>query len=364
MRAVLLTGHGGLDKLKYVEDFPIPQPAVGEVLLKIAACGLNNTDINTRSGWYSSDVVIGTTAAGARDGFVEAAKEIAWGGALVDFPRIQGADVCATVVALGDGTPAELKGKRVLVDTWLRDWNAPADLSKCRYFGSECNGGYADYVTVSAKQVHPINSALSDAELATFATSYSTAENMLAKSMTGQGDTVLITGATGGVGSALIQLARRRGAIPIAIAAREKWKALQAALGDVLLLPRDSDDLAAEVKKISGKEEVDVVADVVGGDIWQQFISLLKRGGRYACSGAIAGPIVRFDLRDFYLNDITMSGATITPPGLFADLVGYIERGEIKPLLADTFPMRDIVSAQEMFIAKKHVGNIVITMEG
>ena len=338
MCAVVLTGHGGLDKLAYHEDWPTPRPASNEVLLKVAACGLNNTDINTRAGWYSPSVLEGTTAVGAKQGFIKDSGDAAWGGATLSFPRIQGADVCGTVVAVGDNAPDGLLGKRVLVDTWLRDWNDPLNRDKCRYFGSECNGGYADYTTVPVKQVHPIESALSDAELATFATSYITAENMLTRSQTKVGDTVLITGATGGVGSALIQLARRRGAKPVAMAARGKWDTLKQTLGDIPLLARETDDLVGALKKLTGNDAVDVVADVVGGDMWPQFIAVLRQGGRYACSGAIAGPMVNFDLRPFYLKDLTLSGATITPPGMFADLVGYISRGEIKPLLAAVFP--------------------------
>ena len=80
-------------------------------------------------------------------------------------------------------------------------------------------------------------------------------------------------------------------------------------------------------------------------------------------AGAIAGPIVELDLRTFYLRDLTFTGATIVPPGVFADLVGYIERGEIEPLLAATYPLADLRSAQEAFIDKDHVGNIAVTMD-
>jgi NADPH:quinone reductase-like Zn-dependent oxidoreductase len=86
----------------------------------------------------------------------------------------------------------------------------------------------------------------------------------------------------------------------------------------------------------------------------------LRRGGRYSCAGAIAGPIVRFDLRAFYLNDLVFTGATVVPPGLFADLVGYIARGEVRPLLAGTWKLEDLKAAQEAFLEKKHVGNFVV----
>jgi NADPH:quinone reductase-like Zn-dependent oxidoreductase len=359
MAAMVLTGHGGLDKLVYHEDWPVPVPGPGEVLIEVGACGMNNTDINTRIGWYAKEVTEGTTAEGGREGFAAVGEgDGAWGGAIA-FPRIQGADVCGRVAALGADAPEGLMGKRVLIDTWLRDWADPSNVDKCRYFGSEWDGGYAEFATAPAPNVHPIDSALSDAELATFATSSITAENLLVRAGVGEGDRVLIPGASGGVGSALVQLARRRGARPIALCGEAKAAAVKA-LGAEAVLPRQPADLAAALKDAIGDDRVEVVADVVGGALWPQLIEVLRRGGRYTCAGAIAGPLVAFDLRTFYLNDLTFTGATIIPPGLFADLVGYIERGEIKPLLAATYPLARLREAQEEFLAKQHVGNIVI----
>jgi len=359
MRAVLLTGHGGMDCYEYREDWPTPQPGPDEVLIKVHACGLNNTDVNTRTGWYSKGVSDATTG-GALDSAGD--RDAAWGGAAIIFPRIQGADVCGHVVAVGAGAEEGLLGKRVLVDTWLRDWNDPLNLDKCGYLGSECDGGFADYTAVDARNVHAIESGLPDAELATFATSYNTAENMLNRASVAAGDSVLIPGASGGVGSALIQLARRRGAETIALCGETKSAAVKA-VGADYVLPRTPDDLKSALKAATGRSEVTVVADVVGGPIWPMMVEALARGGRYTCAGAIAGPIVSFDLRTFYLQDLTFTGATIVPPGVFADLVGYIERGEIKPLLAATYPLADLVEAQEAFIAKRHIGNIAITMD-
>jgi NADPH:quinone reductase-like Zn-dependent oxidoreductase len=359
MRAVLLTGHGGMDCYEYREDWPTPRPGPGEVLIEVHACGLNNTDVNTRTGWYSKGVSDSTTG-----GALETAEDqdAAWGGVAITFPRIQGADVCGRVAALGEGMEAGLLGKRVLVDTWLRDWDDPLNLDSCGYFGSECDGGFADYATADARNVHVVESGLPDAELATFATSYITAENMLNRAVVAAGDSVLIPGASGGVGSALIQLARRRGAETIALCGDSKAAAVKA-VGADHVLPRSPDDLTAALKEATGRGEVTVVADVVGGAPWPRMIATLARGGRYTCAGAIAGPIVELDLRTFYLRDLTFTGATVVPPGVFADLVGYIERGEIKPLLAATYPLADLVKAQEAFIAKRHVGNIAVTME-
>ncbi len=359
MAAMLLTGHGGLDKLVYHDDWPVPKPGPGEVLIEVGACGMNNTDINTRTGWYSKAVTEGTTAEGGRDGFAAVQGEDgAWGGAIT-FPRIQGADVCGRVVALGEGAPQSLLGRRALIDTWFRDWDDPENMDKCRYFGSECDGGYAGYTKAPARQVHPVESELSDAELATFATAHITAENLLTRAETGPGDVVLIPGASGGVGSALIQLARRRGAVPVALCGAAKAEAVKA-IGAEAVLPRAPEDLEVALEAAIGRRTVDVVADVVGGPLWPQLIEVLRHGGRYTCAGAIAGPIVTFDLRTFYLHDLVFTGATVIPPGLFADLVGYIERGEIKPLLAETYPLKELRAAQEAFLEKRHVGNIVI----
>ena len=133
------------------------------------------------------------------------------------------------------------------------------------------------------------------------------------------------------------------------------------AIGADAVLPRAPTDIRAALKDAIGRDTVTVLADVVGGDQWPSLIEVIARGGRFTAAGAIAGPIVPFDLRTFYLHDLTFTGATIVPPGVFADLVGYVERGEIRPLLAGTYPLERFHDAQKAFIAKAHVGNIVVT---
>ncbi|MGI9422875.1 MAG: alcohol dehydrogenase family protein, partial [Hyphomicrobiaceae bacterium] len=357
--AVVLTGHGGLDKLVYREDWPVPTPGPGELLVQVRACGLNNTDVNTRTAWYSKGVQEPTSGEGTDEADTHDAT---WGGAAITFPRIQGADVCGVVVSVGQGASPDLIGQRVMIDTWLRDWDDPLNLDKCGYFGSECNGGFAQYTTVDQRQAHAIDTVLSDAEVATFATSYVTAENMLNRANVGADDIVLIPGASGGVGSALIQLANRRGAQSVAMASEDKHDSVSQVGADAVL-PRAPIDLKAALRERIGRDTVTVVADVVGGNYWPALIDVLARGGRYTCSGAIAGPMVEFDLRTFYLRDLTLTGATVVPPGVFAELVGYIERAEIKPLLAATYPLAQLRAAQQAFIEKQHVGNIVVCID-
>ena len=356
MKALVLTGHGGMDKLEYHEDWPVPTPSTNELLIKVHACGLNNTDVNTRTGWYSKGVTGETTGTAQSDA---GENDATWGGAGLTFPRIQGADLVGTVVAKGASASNKHMGKRVMVDTWLRDWSDPLNLDKFGYFGSECDGGYAEYCVVNERQVHAVNSSLSDAELATFVTSYITAENMLNRAAVYEDDTVLVAGASGGVGSALLQLAARRGATVVGLASETKHEQLRQ-YSNAHLLPRQPENLGDALASLLGSSEVAVVADVVGGDYWSELINVLERGGRYTCAGAIAGPIVQMDLRTFYLRDLTFTGATIVPPDVIRDLLGYIEQGEIKPMLAQTWPLSEFHAAQQAFIDKQHVGNLVV----
>ena len=353
MRAMVTMGHGDVDQMVLHQDWPRPEPAFGEVLLQVKACGLNNTDVNTRSGWYSKTVSDATTG-GAFDEVGE--DDPTWGGAPITFPRIQGADVCGIIVAVGQGVDAARIGERVITDNWLRDPDDPTNMDKTGYYGSERDGGFADYTTIPATNAIAVNAPLSDAELATFSCSYSTAEGMLTRANVTAGDTVLVPGASGGVGGALVQLAKRRGARVIALASEPKHAEV-AELGPDRILPRAPENL----RKALGDEKITVVADVVGGDYWPNLIDILERGGRYTCSGAIAGPMVGLDLRTFYLRDLTFTGSTIIPPEVTRNLVRYIESGAIKPALAATYPLEDLRDAQTAFIAKKHTGNIVVT---
>jgi len=353
MKAMVLTGHGGLDKYQWREDFPVPTPGPMEALIKVGACGLNNTDVNTRTGWYSKAVEQATTGS-AYETVNE--DDPSWGGAPITFPRIQGADAVGTVVAVGEAADAALIGKRIMIDAWLRDWSDPDNLQKTGYFGSERDGGFAEYTTADVRNMSVVDSPLTDAELATFSCSYTTAEGMLCRAGITAHDTVLVPGASGGVGGALIQLAKRRGARVIAMASAAKHADV-ARLGPDLVLERAPDDLRAAL----GTEKITVVADIVGGPYWPKLIDILERAGRYTCSGAIAGPMVELDLRTLYLRDLTFTGSTVIPTHIIGDLVGYIERGEIKPVLAATYPLAQLCTAQQAFIDKHHTGNIVVT---
>jgi NADPH:quinone reductase-like Zn-dependent oxidoreductase len=333
MRAVMLRGHGGHEMLDVRDDVPVPSPGDLEVLVRVGAAAVNNTDINTRVGWYAT----GTDGDGS------------WSGAALAFPRIQGIDACGTIVVVGPGVAGGRVGERVLVEPGWDD----ARTGRRVYLGSEVDGAFAEYVVVPTSVAHRIDSDLSDAELASFPCSWSTAENMVQRVGVTAGDRVLVTGASGGVGSAALQLARRRGAHVVAVASTGKHHQV-AALADEVL--DRSDDLVDKL----GRKSVDAVIDVVGGEAWPSLLDLLRPRGRYAVAGAIAGPMVTLDLRMLYLHDLTLIGCTALDPHVFADLVGHIERGEVHPMIAATFPLEEMVAAQQQFETKNHLGKIVV----
>ena len=356
MHAVVLTGHGGLEKLEYRKDVPTPQPKPGELLIRTAAAGVNNTDINTRIGWYSKAVNEATNTGGS-DGFETVNKDDAsWSGTPMSFPRIQGADVCGYVVAVGEGVSRERIGQRVLVRNMLRTY-VDYRPYECWTIGSECDGGFAQFTVAPALETHPVDCDWTDAELASIPCAYSTAENMLHRARVGA-ERVLISGASGGVGSAAVQLAKRRGATVIALSSIAK-KAEVLALGADRVLDRKA-DLIVEL----GTGSIDVVIDLVAGDQWPSFLEVLRRGGRYATAGAIAGPISQIDVRTLYLKDLILMGCTFQEDDVFANLISYIEAGEIRPVVAKTYPLRDIAQAQDDFLAKKHTGKLVLVPPG
>ncbi len=347
----MLRGHGGLDQLAYVTNARVPTPEPHEVLVKVGACGINNTDINTRTGWYSKSV---RTATGEEA--VGQSGDGSWT-AGVAFPLIQGADPVGRIVEAGKSVDRDGIGQRVLIDPWLR--HPSGDLARAGYLSSERHGGYAEYVAVPAGNAHPIHSDLSDLELASFPCSYSTAEHMLERAGLRAGQSVVITGASGGVGSALVQLARRRGATTVAISSASKMSLVRELTGAEHVLDRRSASLPHQIMEVTGGG-VDVMADVVGGTGFPELFDTIRRGGHYTVAGAIGGPVVELDLRTLYLRDITMHGCTVVPRGVFANLVRHIEEGRLRPLVARSFPLEDIRSAQETFLRKQHVGAIVI----
>jgi len=265
MSAMLLTGHGDVDVLQYRQDVPTPQPGPGQVLVQVTATAKNNTDRKAREGLYPTK--------GKED-----VTSFAMGGSpTLTFPRIQGADVAGRIVAVGEGVDEHRIGERGLLDFNIyaderRDINLTPD-----YYGHGADGGYADYIAVPADQFHHVaNPELHDAELAAMGMcSYQTAYHMMTVANVQAGERVLVSGASGGVGTALIQLCRIVGAIPYAVSQLDKAEALRALGAEAVI---DRGDLPTFVERVLAEtkgQAIDAVMDLVGGEMTDLFIDTM-----------------------------------------------------------------------------------------
>lgn len=345
MSGVYLTRHGGPDALEWRTDIPVPEPGPGQVLVQVLAAGVNNTDINTRIGWYAPEITSATDDVGA-DAEVETGG---WGGAL-QFPRIQGGDLCGRVVSLGKDVANFKIGDRVACANGAPR-PTPENPMAYRVLGSEYDGAFAQYCLVEALDLFDVSDAPhGDTEIAAMPCAYGTAYNLLHRVGVAEGLKVLVTGASGGVGMAAVQIASLKGADVTAVSSEHKAAAVQE-MGAARVLGRN--DALPE-------NHFDIVVDVVGGPTWPALIKALKPGGHYGVSGAIAGPIVTADLREIYLRDITIHGCTHTPRAIFAELIDLINSGQLRPMVSATYPLQDIKVAQEKFLEKSLPGKIVL----
>jgi alcohol dehydrogenase len=316
---------------------------VGEVLLRVLAAGVNNTDINTREGWYAAEVTGATGETG------EGVAAGGWSGAL-RFPLIQGGDLCGEVVARGEGVTSLALGARV---TCPINIPRPTDENPVGFvaLGSEIDGAFAEYCLMKTDDLYDVSDApLSDIEIAAIPCGFGTAMGLLDRAQVAAGQEVLITGASGNVGLAAVQLASGMGARVTGIAAQSKAATVREE-GAAVIMSRDSP---------LPRNRYHAVIDLVGGPGFAALIDALRPGGHYAVAGAIAGPMIEADLRRIYLRDITLHGCTYQPPGVFARLMEMVRAGEVRPRIAATYPLRDIARAQAEFQAKTHAGKLIL----
>jgi NADPH:quinone reductase-like Zn-dependent oxidoreductase len=307
---------------------------------------MNNTDVWVRQGAYGTEDDPTALSTWRRQGNT------------LTFPRIQGADTVGTIVAIGDGVPPARIGERVMVDfsIYNRDDDSLADID---YMGHGRDGGYAEYMTLPAENAHVVATDLSDVELATFCCAYLTGEHMLERAALKAGERILVTGASGGVGSGIVQLARARGAIPYAVVGPGKEQALLE-IGAEAVITRGTDDLFAAVAKATNGVPIDVVADLVGGAMFNDLLKILRPEGRYTTAGAIGGPVVQLDLRTMYLKHLQLHGSSQGTRGDFRRLIRHIEEKKIRPLVGGVYRLSDFHRAQSDFIAKGFVGKLVV----
>ncbi|HET8849095.1 MAG TPA: zinc-binding dehydrogenase [Marinobacter sp.] len=357
MKAMVLTGHGGIDQLHY-QDVPVPEVRPGEVLVQVTATAKNNTDRKAREGLYP-------TKKGEMTSFQMGGEPT------LIFPRIQGADIAGRVVAVGEGVSETRLGERGLLDFNLyandrTDINLTPD-----YFGHGADGGYAEYVAVPSDQFHHIpNPELADAELASMGMcSYQTAYHMLTSASVAAGERVLVTGASGGVGTALIQLCRIIGAIPYALSQKDKADALLALGAEAVLDRGDMDTFVDRVKAVTGGKPLDAVMDLVGGEMTDRFIDAMifdmnarSTYPRLSIAGASGGNISEILWTRIYLYQVQIFGVSHGTREEASQLMTWIHDGQLKPVLHGAFRLSELHRAETYFVDRgsNYLGKIVI----
>lgn len=336
MTAAVTVGHGGPEMIEIRHDWPRPRPTAGEALVRVTAAGVNNTDIWTREGGYGSDD--------------DADGVSGWQGTPLGFPRIQGGDITGFVADVGPGVTQDLIGRRVLVDPAVEydEYGQPTKI-----VGSEADGGFAQFQVSAVERIHDVTtSPLSDEQLACLPIAYGTALGMIDAADCNRGERVLVTGASGGVGLAAIQILSSLGCHVVGYTSAGKEKAIrESGASEIVIRGHD---------RLSDLEKTDVVLDVVGGEEFGALVDCLRTGGRLVMAGAIAGPVVRLDLRRLYLRHRRLIGSTMHSPRIFGELVELARRGEVSPVVAETYPLEEIGSAQERFASKDFVGKLVL----
>lgn len=359
MAAVQLTGHGGTDQLVYRDDLAVPRPGTGEVLVKVTATAKNNTDRKVREGLYSTE----------RDDDV-ASFQIG-GSPTLRFPRIQGADVVGRIAAVGPGVEESRIGERGLLDFNIyaderRDINLTPD-----YFGHGRDGGFAEYIAVPGDQFHTVaNPDLADAELAVMGMcSYQTALHMLNAASVGAGEQVLVTGASGGVGTALIQLCRLLGAVPHAVSSAGKSRALMDLGAESVIDRTGVSDWPRAVEQATGGRIIDAVMDLAGGamtnplmDVMIQRMAERRSYPRLSIAGASAGNVTEILWTRIYLYQIQVFGVSHGTRDEADQLVEWIRGGDLRPVLHGTFRLSDIHRAEDYFVGRgsDYIGKIAI----
>ncbi|WP_028782116.1 zinc-binding dehydrogenase [Thalassobacillus devorans] len=345
MKAVQVTGYGGVDQLKVVET-PIPEPKENEVLVKVKACAINNTEIWMREGAYGT---------GSKSG---------WRPEGVQFPRTPGSDITGKIVKVGNLVEESMMDKDVVLFPFTSSGEEGSEhiAEDMSFIGSEYDGGYAEYVVWPAELCYDMP-LTSYSESAVFSVSGLTAWHMVKQIQVQPGETVVVTGANGGVGSLNVQIASKVfGAEVIAIIGDLESEERMKELGATHVLSYKSDTLSEEILEVNGGP-VDSVLDVVGDALFSISLQVLKKGGKFCISGSAGGQQTNLDFRTMYLKHITMYGSVLGTRAEFKNMLQAISEGKIKPVIDKTFPLEKAREAQVYFKNKGKLGKIILLPE-
>jgi len=340
VKAVLFHTHGGPEVLKYA-DFPTPEPGPGQVLVRLKAAALNHLDIWVRQGWP---------------------------GIRLEYPHIPGADGAGQVAALGEGVARWAVGDRVVINPSLfcgqcEFCQAGLD-NRClswQLLGETVRGTYAEYVLVPEGNLYPLPPGFDEKGAAAAALVYQTAwHSLITRADLRPGESVLVVGASGGVNTASIQIARLAGAIVYVVGSGKEKLELAESLGANFLIDRSKDEnWAKTIYTLTGKRGVDVVVDNVGTTFPSSFRAAAK-GGRILTVGNTGGARIEIDNRFIFGKHLTILGSSMSTRQDFSSVMDLIFSGKLKPILDQPYPLHEARYAQERLEQGRQMGKITL----
>jgi NADPH:quinone reductase-like Zn-dependent oxidoreductase len=340
MRAAFFDEHGGPEVMK-VDDRPDPRAGPGQVVVRVEAVALNHLDLWVRRGLPGLDV---------------------------DLPFIGGSDVAGFVEEVGEGVEGWETGDRVIVNPGLWcgrcEWCARGEHSLCDDYGilgEHVDGGAAERVAVPARNLFEIPEDFPYEEAAAVPLVFQTAWRAL-KTRAGlrAGESVLITGASGGVSTAAVQIARLSGARVFAVTSGPEKVERVEELGANVVVDRLEEDFSSVVWEETGKRGVDVVLDSVGEAVWEDCVRCLAKRGRLVTYGATTGPDGALDIRRMFWKQIEVMGSTMATRAEFEEVMGLVFSGRLEPVIDVAWPLERIADAHERLEAGEQFGKVVL----
>lgn len=326
MKVAAIQAHGDIDQIKY-DDWPDPEAGPGEALIRVRACGLNYLDLFVLKGMP---------------------------GLPVEMPRVSGGDIAGDVAALGEGVGGVEIGQRVLVDPALGRFPSHA-------IGENTNGGLCELIAVPAENLIPLSDNISYEDAASLPIAYGTAWRMMVtRGKVGPYEKVLILGASGGVGTACVQIGRMVGATVYAAAGSDEKLERLKELGADYGINYTKDDLSRTAWALSGKKGMDVIVNFTGGDTWAPSIRTLAIHGRMLTCGATAGFDPPTDIRYIWRREVTIIGSDCWLRSDLETLLDLVQRKNIKPVIHKVFPLSETREAFRTIQDREVFGKVIV----
>jgi NADPH:quinone reductase-like Zn-dependent oxidoreductase len=343
MRGAVFTEHGGADVILLAEDLPVPEPAAGEVRVRIHAAALNRLDLWVREGWA---------------------------GLKLHMPHVTGSDGAGVVDAVGSGVTSVQPGDRVCIDPTVVPPDSPAlmtgleNQSRVAIMGEHTSGLAAEYVIVPARNLLKLPDGFGFEQAAAAGLVYVTAwHSLITRGGLKPGETVLIVGAGGGVNTASIQIAKLAGAKVIVIGSnREKCSKATELGADVTIDRSEIPDWSKEIYKLTHKNGVDVVVDNVGKDTMFDSIRSARIGGRILVVGNTSGPLFELDLRYIFSKHLSIIGSTMGPHQDYVRVMNLVFEGKLKPVIGEVLPLAEAGRGHSILQEGATFGKVVISV--